>query len=216
MSWKVRHEGSPKHVEVPGLQQVVDGMQSGLWELTDEVMGPQDQAWVTIEDHPQLEEIAAEIEPPPPSQHPDETHLDFNALIDVCLVLLIFFMLTTTYALLQKMLDSPTLASEDASKGPPRVTREQVAERMLMMRVTMEKASPGMEKALPMIRIEGNTVAKEDLLIALQKARRSSGKVQIALEHEYDVPHGIIVAIEDAAHGAGIEKVNLVVPRKQP
>ena len=108
-------------------------------------------------------------------------------------MLLIFFMLTTTYALLQKMLDSPTLAAEDAAKGPPRVTREQVAERMLMMRVTMEKASPAMEKALPMIRIEGNAVAKEDLLIALQKARRSSGKVQIALEHEYDVPHGIIL-----------------------
>jgi len=209
MSWKVRHEGSPKHVEVPGLQQVVDGMQSGLWELTDEVMGPQDQAWVTIEDHPQLEEIAAEIEPPPHAQHPDETHLDFNALIDVCLVLLIFFMLTTTYALLQKMLDSPTLAAEDASKGPPRVTREQVAERMLLVKVNMEKGKP-------VIRLDDHAIEKEDLLIALQRARRSSGKVQIALEHEYDVPHGIIVAIEDAAHGAGIEKVNLVVPRVKP
>lgn len=207
MSWKVRHEGSPKSAEVPGLQQVVDGLESGLWEVTDEVMGPEDQAWVTIEDHPQLAEVAADIEPPPPSQHPDESHLDFNALIDVCLVLLIFFMLTTTYALLQKMLDSPTLAAEDGAKGPPRVTQAQVAERMLYVKVTMEKGKP-------IIRIDDRVIEKEDLLMALQRARLSSGKVQIALDHEREVPHGLIVAIYDAAHGAGIEKVNLVVPRK--
>src|SRR5438876_853497 len=58
MSWKIRHEGSPRSIECSSLQQVVEGLQDGLWEPTDEVMGPQDQQWTAIENHPQLAEIA--------------------------------------------------------------------------------------------------------------------------------------------------------------
>ena len=45
MSWKIRHEGSPRSIEGLSLQAVVDGLQDGLWEPTDEVMGPQDPQW---------------------------------------------------------------------------------------------------------------------------------------------------------------------------
>ena len=116
MSWKVRHEGSPQHIEVPGVPEIVEGMQSGLWEPTDEVMDPQSATWVAIENHPQLEEIAADIEPSPPTFHDDETHLDMTALIDVCLVLLIFFILTTSYAALQRILETPG-ASADPNRN---------------------------------------------------------------------------------------------------
>ena len=109
MTWKVRHQGSPRPVEGLTPQQVAEGLNEGLWETTDEVMGPNDTSWVPLENHPQFAEIAAEIEPPPPHTYDDETHLDFTALIDVTLVLLIFYILTASYAALASRLDSPDL-----------------------------------------------------------------------------------------------------------
>ena len=38
MSWKIRHEGSPKAVENLTLDQIIEGLQDGLWEVTDEVI----------------------------------------------------------------------------------------------------------------------------------------------------------------------------------
>src|SRR5262245_16494542 len=59
MSWRIRHEGSPRAVEGLTLSQIVQGLQDGAWEPTDEVRGPKDTRWVAIENHPQLEEVAA-------------------------------------------------------------------------------------------------------------------------------------------------------------
>src|ERR1700694_5274302 len=117
MSWKIRHQGSPRSIEGLGLTHVVEGLQDGLWETTDEVMGPQDKQWVAIESHPQLAEVVADIEPPPPRVEDDETRLDMNPLIDVALVLLIFFILTTSYAAVQKILNMPVITQETV-KGP--------------------------------------------------------------------------------------------------
>ncbi len=136
MSWKVRHEGSPRAVENVSLDEIVEGMQNGVWEFTDEVQGPGDKAWVAIENHPQLAETAAELEPPPTRSHDDETRLDMNALIDVCLVLLIFFILTTSYAALQKMLDMPSLTGE-GKKGPIRISEKEAEQVMIVMDVKM-------------------------------------------------------------------------------
>ena len=98
MSWRIRHEGSPVSLDDLSLPEIVEGLQDGHWEPTDEVMGPDDREWVAIENHPQLAEAAAELEPPPPRTYDDETRLDFNALIDVTLVLLIFFMIVLSLA----------------------------------------------------------------------------------------------------------------------
>ena len=48
MSWKIRHEGSPQSIDNLTLEQVVEGLQDGHWEATDEVMGPQDTEWVAV------------------------------------------------------------------------------------------------------------------------------------------------------------------------
>ena len=153
MSWKIRHEGSPKSVEGLSLQQVAEGLQDGRWEPTDEVMGPQDKGWVVIENHPRLAEVAADLEPPAPPHHDDETHLDMNALIDVCLVLLVFFMLLLVYAVaLQKMIDSPELNADNPDHVPV-VKKEVVEKSMILVRITMEKEKP-------VIKIEDRRTAK--------------------------------------------------------
>ena len=73
MNWKVRHQGSPRSIDGLTLPQVLEGLNDGLWEPTDEVMGPDEQQWVAMENHPQLAEAVADYEPPPQNEPEDET-----------------------------------------------------------------------------------------------------------------------------------------------
>src|SRR5262245_34775447 len=158
-TWRVRHEGSPRSVDGLTLQQLVEGLVDGQWEPTDEVMGPKDSTWVAIENHPDLAEIAEDIEPRPARSYGDESHLDMNALIDVCLVLLIFFILTTTVAALQKRIEAPSATDEKAKVAT--VTKEQVEEQMILVKANMENGEP-------VIRIEDTVVERAKLLRELR------------------------------------------------
>src|SRR5438105_15821907 len=137
MTWRIRHQGSPRAVEGLSLAEVVEGLQDGLWEPTDEVMGPLDRDWVALENHPQFADTALDVDVHPPRHYDDETHLDFNPLIDVCLVLLIFFILTTSYAALQKVLPMPGVSAQPV-KGPPVISKERVNEFMIMVKAREE------------------------------------------------------------------------------
>src|SRR5262245_65748251 len=97
-TWKVRHEGSPKSTEGLTYEQALQGLLDGRWEPTDEVMGPSDTTWVAFENHPHFAEIAADIEPPPPRSHDDQTRRDINPLIDVWPALPVFLILPPKYA----------------------------------------------------------------------------------------------------------------------
>jgi biopolymer transport protein ExbD len=116
MSWQVRHEGSPNVTTLPSPQKVLEGISEGVWEITDEVRGPGETQWRAIEAHPVFEEALADYEPPKPKVHPDETHLDMNPLIDVALVLLIFFILTTSYDAIRTMIDMPSFTRKGQNK----------------------------------------------------------------------------------------------------
>ena len=105
--WSVRHQGSPESVDGLTAEDIVDGVKEGIWDPSDEVMGPNDADWQSMEQHPVFAQAMAEYEPPPPKHHPDETRLDMNPLIDVALVLLIFFIITTTYEELRKEFNPP-------------------------------------------------------------------------------------------------------------
>ncbi len=204
--WKVRHEGSPSARGDLTLAQVAEGLADGNWEPTDEVMGPGETTWVPLESHPQLAEIAADLEPPPPRVYDDETRLDMNALIDVCLVLLIFFILTTSYAVLQKRLEAPGVSGDRV--GPAVVTKEKVEQQMIRVTVRMENGKP-------VTRVEDKVVEPSRLEAELRSYVGAMRKTQLLLEHEDDVPQRAVVEVLDAAKGAGMEKVSLVVPDKQ-
>lgn len=204
--WKVRHEGSPSALSDLTLEQVAEGLADGRWEPNDEVMGPNDKTWVPIESHPQLEAIAAELEPPPPRHYDDETRLDMNALIDVCLVLLIFFILTTSYAVIQQKLEAPGVSADKV--GPPVITPEKVEQQMISVSVNMEDGKP-------VIRLEKKVVDPNNLESELRSAVRATKKTQLFLQIEDDVPHSVTVAVQDAAKGAGVEKVSWVIPEKE-
>jgi biopolymer transport protein ExbD len=208
MSWKVRHEGSPRAIENLELPQVLEGLRDGLWEQTDEIMGPDDTGWVAMESHPQLAEVVADMEPPPPKVHEDETRLDMNPLIDVALVLLIFFILTTTYETIRKVLDMPSATATDAKGKLVEVSPDKVKEQMI--KITARPGSNG----TAVIQVEDKTVKLEELLAELKQYVRASRKTQILIDAT-GVSWGTVVAIQDAAKGAGVERA-LFLAQQQP
>jgi biopolymer transport protein ExbD len=205
MSWSVRHEGSPRAVEGLSLDEVLHGLEEGRWEPTDEVRGPGEVAWQPLETHPATAEAAGEVEPPPPRHFDDGTHLDFTALIDVCLVLLIFFIMTVSVAAMQPRLRSPEVTAERV-EGLPVVTREKIDQQMIRVSVKMEGGKP-------VIRVEDKEVARDKFKDALKNLARGT-KTALLLEYDDDVPHGAVVAVQDAARGARLESVFVVVPGK--
>lgn len=196
MSWKVRHEGSPRSIDNLTLPQVAEGLVEGLWEPTDEVMGPSDKRWVAIETHPQLAEVAADLEPPEPYASEDEARLDMNPLIDVALVLLIFFILTASYAALQKLLDMPELKAADP-KGVIVATKNEV-DTLIKVRATQENGQP-------VFYVENQRVSRDNLDAELAKYVRGQHKTQMLIDADDNIDWGSVVALQDAAKRAGIE-----------
>lgn len=205
MSWKIRHEGSPQSVEGLSVQQVVAGLQDGQWEPTDEVMGPSDRDWESIENHPQFAEVAEELEPPPPKHMDDETRLDFTPLIDVCLVLLIFFILTASYSALERLLPSPR-PTGGGPQGPApigktddmlRVQVKQIGDRAVITAKSGDEIKPDIQL--------------DQLLPTLEKMPK---RVTMLIDYDREVKHGVIVAIQDAAKALKMEQVLFVVHKK--
>jgi biopolymer transport protein ExbD len=203
MSWKIRHEGSPRAMEGLSAQQVVEGMQDGLWEATDEVMGPQDRDWVAIESHPQFAEVVEEIAAPAPRIEEDESRLDMNPLIDVALVLLIFFILTASYNQMQRVL-AMSASTQSNPEGPPIVTKARIDKFTIKVKLRQENGKP-------VIHVEDEQVDEKDLPAALSRYVRSTRKTEMVVDAE-GVDWGLWVALQDAARGAGVDQAYFPVP----
>jgi biopolymer transport protein ExbD len=198
MKWKIRHQGSPSAVEGLSVADIVQGLQDDTYEPTDEVMGPADSDWVTLESHPQFAEVVADLEPPGPRVEIDETRLDMNPVIDVALVLLIFFMLTTSYAALRRALELPTGITRN-KQGHWKYTPEKVNE--LLIKV---KARPG-DNGDTQFFVEDDEVDRKYLRAAISKYVKEKRKTEMLIDAK-DVDWGAIVAIQDAGQGAGIHR----------
>ena len=204
MSWKVRHEGSPRTVDDVTPGQIAQGLEDGHWLPTDEVQAPGESTWTAIENHPVFAEVAEEIDMTPVRKPDEGTHLDMTALIDVCLVLLVFFILTTGYAALQKLLEMGNLSKEKANL--PAVPRPVVDKLMLQVTVRMEDGKSVM-------RLENEVISPDSLPGRLSDLVRSTHKVNLLVSHDPEVPWGDIVPIKDAAKFAGIQdKVYWSIP----
>jgi biopolymer transport protein ExbD len=196
--WRIRFEGLPEVIEVPSAARVLEGLRDGEWEPTDEVHGPGDTGWVAIADHPQFADPVAEMAPPPP-EHPDETRLDMNPLIDVALVLLIFFIITTTYASLRRTIEVPAEPeqSEQTAKPP---TEDDIRDRVFTVTCWLEDNKP-------VIKIEDKLVNVRDLEREVQEFVKASGRREMLLEVDGRVPWGVEAAIHDAAKAADIHQI---------
>lgn len=209
MSWQIRHQGSPR--TVPGLtvHDIAEGLRDGLWEPTDEVQGPGDRDWQPIENHPQFAELVADLDSPPPKHRDEGTNLDMNALIDVCLVLLIFFILTTTYATaVQKIVPMPTVQS-DGSKAR-KITQQDVKKRMIRVKAFKDKGKLAVHienQVAPVVRDDGQSIDDDKFRDALRPyVKGEDGKTEILFDAR-DISWGTVIAIQDAAKSAGIRQI---------
>lgn len=211
-TWKARHQGSPQIVQGLTFSQLVTGLEDGRWEVTDEVMGPNDTKWIAIESHPQLIEIAMELEPEPPRPQEDETRLDMNALIDVTLVLLIFFILTTTRAAaLQKIIPLPTI---DVNKetGAKVYRAADVEKYMVHVKAYADESGKPVvkigEQTIDAVGEDGKSIDTEKLRGLFQPFFKvDPTKTEMVLEAR-QITWGDVVAIQDAAKGAGVRVVH--------
>jgi biopolymer transport protein ExbD len=201
MSWTLRHQGSPQQVPNLTLAQIVEGLQDGSCDVTDEVKGPGDTHWVAIEDHPKLAEVADDLQART-TVHEEDSGLDLNALIDVCLVLLIFFILTTSYEILEKVLQMPKSRTDDPG-GVKVVAQEQVDNFMIKVRTRQEGGKTT-------IWVEDKEVGDGELQSTLERLARQSQKTEMLLDAA-GVDYGTVIKIIDAAGGAKIEHVRFLV-----
>ena len=195
--WQVRKEGAPEVLALPAPGDVLAGLRDGNLLPTDEVKGPADTDWLSIESHPVFAEAAAEIEPQP-VEEADDTHLDMNPLIDVCLVLLIFFILTITYASVERAIDVPEDTAAD--KGAPTIQLKDIKDRVFTVIVKMDGERP-------VIKIDGKEVAKEQLFAEMGSVIGATGRKEMVLDIDKDVPWGVETAILDAAKGNQVHRI---------
>ena len=204
--WNIRHEGSPQSVDGVTAEDILDGVKEGLWETSDEVMGPDDADWTRLEQHPVFAQAMADYEPPPPKHPDDETRLDMNPLIDVSLVLLIFFILTTTYEELRKEFNPPG----DIQPNP---LGKAVADKDL--RKTSVRATAQMDGDQIVYRVEDEVVAEDQLEEKFKEHIEKSGHSDLAMEVDPEVPWKAFVRIQDAAAGAKFQQVIRIVRAKK-
>jgi len=197
-TWRVRHEGSPTSVQLPSAAKVLEGLRDGDWEATDEVRGPTDARWTTLEEHPVFAEIVEEMTPPPP-EPPDETKLDMNPLIDVALVLLIFFILTATYSTLRRSIELPPEPEKDGQTSKP-IKIENIKDDVFRVKIWMEDRQP-------MIKIEDKGIQIDDLDREIEAVVKATGRKKMYVDVAGDVPWGIEAKLYDAAKAAGIHEI---------
>ncbi|MFO0937296.1 MAG: biopolymer transporter ExbD [Gemmataceae bacterium] len=196
--WRIRHSGSPHSIEVPSANRVVVGLRDGEWEASDEVLGPGEQSWKAIEDHVAFAEICEDLEPVKP-EPPDETRLDMNPLIDVSLVLLIFFILTTTYASLRRSIELPDAPTDKAKATQPK-KKDDVKDRVFKLKVWVEDDETK-------IKIEEQLVREADLEKELKEVIGRTGKREMFLDIDPDTPWGVEAKVYDAARGADVRQI---------
>ena len=203
MSWMLRHRGSPQQVDGLTFTQVVDALHEGVFDTSDEVRGPGDAAWTVIEENPHFADIVEDFIPDIVQTDESETHIDMNALIDVTLVLLIFFILTTSYQVLEKVLEMPQIKSSD-STGVRSVRADDVETFMIRVKTRQEQGAPK-------IWIGDQAVSEADLEREL-RVQVNQNRKELILD-AMDVEYGVVIKIIDAAGGAGIERVHFLVTK---
>jgi biopolymer transport protein ExbD len=206
MSWRVRLEGSGNVVELPTAQKVLEGIREGEWEPSDEVRGPIDRDWTPIEEHAQFADVISEMGPPP-AEEVDESRLDMNPLIDVALVLLVFFILTTTYSILRRTIDVPGEPEQQKDGQQAKPKPQDVQERMFKVELWMVDERPR-------LKINDRIIEMEDVEKTLTDTVKATGKREILLEFEGRVPWGVVAKVIDAAKVAEVVNVNL--KKKKP
>jgi len=113
------------------------------------------------------------------------------SLIDILAILLIFFIVTTTFRKTQPQLQINLPDSKAAELAPAEQTEP------LLLQVKGEKE----------IMLGGESVTVEELAAKLMAVRERSPERPIAMQADREAPFGTIVAVLDALKDAGVKNI---------
>ena len=203
MSWKLRHAGSPQVISNLSPQQIAEGLVEGDYAPGDEVMGPKDNNWIAMEEHPHFAETVEAFQDAQDDEHHEghDDHIDMNPLIDVCLVLLVIFIMAQSMAFLEKVIEAPKTQSK--TKALTVINKDQLPDNMVMLDAEVKDG-----KAT--LKVDGSEIAMKDLPARLKQIKFNSEKKDtLVIKHRGGVTHGTIVYICDSAAQAGLRHVKL-------
>lgn len=199
MPWRLRHEGTRQSLQHPVTAgQIVQGLREGTYSPADEVRGPGENNWERLDQHPTFAEIVEHIEEEEEvaAHEPEDNHIDMNPLIDVCLVLLVFFILATTLSVMQQMIPLPP-NQEKKEKQPPPINPEDLKKYILL---TIEK-----KDGVTTMEVNGVAATKDTLVRELERLV-SDGKTDLILDMKPGVEVNYYVFAYDCSQTARVKK----------
>jgi biopolymer transport protein ExbD len=197
MPWRLRHEGTRQaipHNITAG--QIVEGLREGTYSPGDEVRGPSETNWQRLDQHPSFAEIVEHIEEEEEvaAHELEDNHIDMNPLIDVCLVLLVFFILATTLSIMQQAIPLPP-NQEKKEKQLQQPDPEQLKKYIML---TIEK-----KDGVTTMDVNGVTATPDTLVRELERLV-AEGKTDLILDIKPGVETNYYVFAYDCAQTARV------------
>ncbi len=149
-------------------------------------------------EHEHDEDEAGHTPHPKKKRFMDDT-VDMTAMVDVTFLLLIFFMVTASFAAQKVFEASPPEqeVEEELSDGAVGVASEDVATESVVLEID----------ASDRMKIEDQTISSLFELREVLSGKFGEGKSELLIESDYDATHGIVVAVTDAAMDVGMQKI---------
>ena len=191
--WDLRnHDSDSKSILFESIE-IQDLIVSGLISINDEIRKEGETTWKTFLDYPEFDDtfsVKSSI------KHDEDENIDMNALIDVCLVLLVFFILLTSYAKLVQHLEA---AKTNPDSKIPSITTTQADQKTKVVIKT--------EAGKTLFYINEQVVESENLSTALKASARKLKSKDLILFYSDDVPYQAVISIQDAARAADFQQI---------
>ncbi len=191
--WDLRkHDSDSKSILLESIE-IQDLIVSGLISINDEIRKEGETTWKTFLDYPEFDDtfsVKSSI------KHDEDENIDMNALIDVCLVLLVFFILLTSYAKLVQHLEA---AKTNPDSKIPSITTTQADQKTKVVIKT--------EAGKTLFYINEQVVESENLTTALKASARKLKSKDLILFYSDDVPYQAVISIQDAARAADFQQI---------
>ena len=166
---------------------------SGLVSFNDEIRKQGETIWKTLQDYP---EFAEAFSSKTTINHDDDDNIDMNALIDVCLVLLVFFILLTSYAKLVQHLEA---AKTNPDSKIPSISTSQAEQKT--------KVVIKLDGNIAVFYINEQLVESENLVSVLKASVKKLKNKDLILYYSDDVPYQAVISIQDAARAADFQQI---------
>ncbi len=191
--WDLRnHDSDSKSILLESIE-IQDLIVSGLISINDEIRKEGETTWKTFLDYPEFDDtfsVKSSI------KHDEDENIDMNALIDVCLVLLVFFILLTSYAKLVQHLEA---AKTNPDSKIPSITTTQADQKTKVVIKT--------EAGKTLFYINEQVVESENLTTALKASALKLKSKDLILFYSDDVPYQAVISIQDAARAADFQQI---------